>query len=84
MEREQGSAEFNQGQSESSSTSLTQPSLSGASQGQPTKDYERTEFCNIHLDTRLMDYLRRLGGGDVSKGVEIAGRLHQAMHRADR
>ena len=84
MEREQGSSEFNQGQSESSGVSLTRPNVSGASQGQPTKDYERTAYCKIHLDATLMDYLRELGGSDVSKGVEIAGRLHQAMHRADK
>ena len=83
MEREQGSAEFNPGRGESSSVSLKQPGSSGVSQGQPTKDYERTESCRIRLEATLMDYFLRLGGGDVSKGVEIAGRLHQAMHRAD-
>jgi len=84
MEREQGSAEFNQAQGESSSASVTQASSSGSSQERATKDYERTEFCHIQLDATLVDYLRKLGGGEVSKGVAIAGRLHQAMHRADK
>jgi hypothetical protein len=82
MEREQGSPEFNQARGESSSASVTQASLSGAPQEQASKDYERTEFCHIQLDATLADYLRKLGGGEVSKGVAIAGRLHQAMHRA--
>jgi hypothetical protein len=84
MQREQGSLEFNQGHGESSSVPIARAGLSGVSQGQPTKDYERTEFCHIHLDATLMGYLRRLGGGDVSQGVAIAGRLHQAMHSAEK
>ena len=84
MECEQGSGEFNQAQGESSSASVTQASSSGSSQERATKDYERAEFCHIQLDATLVDYLRKLGGGDVSKGVAIAGRLHQAMHRADK
>ena len=84
MEREQGSAEFNQAQGDSSSTSVTRASSSDSSQERATKDYERTEFCHIQLDATLADYLRKLGGGEVSEGVAIAGRLHQAMHRADK
>ena len=84
MERVRGSAEFNQARGESSSASDPQASSSGSSQERATKDYERTEFCHIQLDATLVDYLRKLGGGEVSKGVAIAGRLHQAMHRADK
>jgi hypothetical protein len=84
MELERGSAEINQGQGESSNASVAQLHVASASPGQPTKDYERTEFCHIQLDATLMDYLRSLGGSDLSKGVTIATRFHQSMHGAEK
>jgi hypothetical protein len=81
MEREQSPAASNQRQSKSESASLTEPRVSDTSAGQPSQDYERSEFYNIHIDATLMDYLRTLGEDDVSKGVQIAGRFHEAMHK---
>jgi len=58
--------------------------VSKPAEAKSTKDYERSEFCPICLDPALMEYLRRLGGNDVSKGVEIAARFHQSLHGAER
>jgi hypothetical protein len=49
--------------------------------GQPTKDYESSEFYNVRIECSLAKYLRALGGDgdDIAKGIRIAAQFHQAM-----
>lgn len=45
--------------------------------GQPLKGYERREVYSIRLEPGLAQYLRELGGDNLSEGVTIAAREHQ-------
>jgi|SRR5580692_4751004 hypothetical protein len=76
---------FKQGQSESSSASLTERRISDASAGRPRKDYGRSEFYNIHIDATIMDYLRKLGKTTCREVYRWqAGSMRQRTKRASR
>ena len=45
--------------------------------GQPKKDYESWRLVDIRIESSLAEYLRVLGGGDISEGVRIVTRFHQ-------
>ena len=45
---------------------------------QPARDYEAWSFFSIQIEDSLAAYLRALGGGDLSEGVRLATRSHQA------
>jgi hypothetical protein len=47
----------------------------GASSAQ---SYGNWESFNILIESKLARYLYDLGGGDLSKGVTIAGKFHRA------
>jgi hypothetical protein len=83
MEHKRDGASIQRNASEDSRTRLSQRDLATQYEavepvGQPTKDYEGWEFCNIRIGSALEKYLRSLGGGDVSEGVRIAAEFHQA------
>lgn len=46
--------------------------------GQPTKEYESWKFFDIRIEPSLAEYLRALGGGEISEGVRIATQFYQA------
>lgn len=48
--------------------------------GQPRKGYERREVYSVRLEPSLAEYLRELGGDNLSEGVAIAGKFHQENH----
>ncbi len=50
--------------------------------GQPRKGYEVREVYSIRLEPAMAEYLRALGGDNLSEGVTIAARFHQEKARA--
>jgi hypothetical protein len=83
MEHKRDGSSIQQNASENARAPLGQRDLAtqhGAVEpvGQPTKDYEGWEFCNIRIGSALAKYLRSLGGDDISEGVRIAAEFHQA------
>ena len=83
MEHERDGTSIQRIASESARTPLSQRDLATQHEavepvGQPTKDYEGWEFCNIRIGSGLAKYLRSLGGDDISEGVRIAAEFHRA------
>ena len=52
--------------------------------GEHTVEYEIWSTYNVRMDPSVAEYLRSLGGGEISQGVAIAVRFHQAMAKPDR
>jgi hypothetical protein len=52
--------------------------------GQPRKGYEVREVYSMRLEPGLAEYLRELGGDNLSEGVAIAARFHQNKAKGKR
>jgi hypothetical protein len=84
MDRKQDCTSIDQGRSESLRTLPSQHDLATHHEvvepvGQATRDYEDWESCYIRIESSLAEYLRSLGGDEISEGVRIAAQFHQAQ-----
>ena len=52
--------------------------------GQPLKGYERRQLYSMRLEPGLAEYLRELGGDNLSEGVAIAAKFHQEKAKTGR
>ena len=52
--------------------------------GQPTAEYEGWKHFDIRIEPSVAAYLCALAGGDLSEGVRIAAKFHQAGLKNDK
>ena len=41
------------------------------------REYDDWEFCRVRVNSSIAEYLRSLGKGDISAGIEIAVQFHR-------
>jgi hypothetical protein len=52
--------------------------------GQPTTEYEGWQHFDICVEPSVAAYLRALAGGDLSEGVRIVKKFHEASQNRDK